>query len=130
MPSLEEVRQCLESVIDPCSRFNGTPLSLTDLGMVERVALVGSTVEIGLLLDDPTCIYTFIIQKDIREAVLALGGLTGVEIDIVADQLWTSARIKARAQKRLEAHRVQTAGRRTLALEAARSSATVRSGHP
>ena len=90
----------INEVIDPCSRFNGSHLGLVDLGMVKDVSVQGPSAKITLLLDDPVCIYTFVIQKEIRQA-LEQRGINDVEIDICADELWTADRLSDFAGVRL-----------------------------
>jgi metal-sulfur cluster biosynthetic enzyme len=100
----------INEVIDPCSRFNGSHIGLVDLGMVKDVAVDGPSARITLLLDDPVCLYTFIIQKEIRHA-LEQRGINDVEIEICADELWTADRLSDTARVRLG--RPPEAGRRT-----------------
>jgi ring-1,2-phenylacetyl-CoA epoxidase subunit PaaD len=90
----------INEVIDPCSRFNGSHLGLVDLGMVKDVSVEGQTAKVTLLLDDPVCIYTFLIQKEIREA-LEERGIDDVEIHVCADELWTADRLSQVARVRL-----------------------------
>lgn len=90
----------INEVIDPCSRFNGSHLGLVDLGMVKDVSVEGQSAKVTLLLDDPVCIYTFVMQKEIREA-LEQRGIDDVEIQICADQLWTPDRLSPLANVRL-----------------------------
>jgi len=90
----------INEVVDPCSRLNGSHLGLVDLGMVKDVAVDGPSAKVTLLLDDPVCIYTFVIQHEIRQALRARG-INDVEIEICADELWTADRLSATAQVRL-----------------------------
>ena len=106
MPSLlEDVQTAIGTVIDPCSRFNGVPLSLTELGMVKSVKTSGSTVQIRLLLDDPTCLYTFEIQHELRKALSAVAGVESIELELVADELWTPDRVQPQARALLDERR-------------------------
>jgi metal-sulfur cluster biosynthetic enzyme len=91
----------INEVIDPCSRLNGTHLGLVDLGMVKDVAVQGRTAKVTLLLDDPICMYTFVIQQEIRQA-LERRGINDVDIDICADELWTADRLSQVASVRLK----------------------------
>jgi metal-sulfur cluster biosynthetic enzyme len=90
----------INEVIDPCSRLNGSHLGLVDLGMVKHVAVHGSSAKITLLLDDPVCLYTFVIQQEIRQA-LGQRGINHVEIEICSDELWTADRLSDAARVRL-----------------------------
>lgn len=90
----------INEVIDPCSRLNGSHLGLVDLGMVKDVSVEGRSATVTLLLDDPICIYTFVIQHEIREA-LRRRGIEQVDIGICADEIWTADRLSAAAAVRL-----------------------------
>lgn len=90
----------INEVIDPCSRFNGSHLGLVDLGMVKDVSVEGRTAKVTLLLDDPVCIYTCVIQNEIRQ-VLGKRGFDEVDIQICPDEIWTADRLSPFAQRRL-----------------------------
>jgi len=95
------VRAAIDAVVDPCSRLQGTDLSLLDLGMVERVDVENGRVRVELLLDDPLCMYTFTIQKDLRDRIGALPGVSEVDISVVPEFTWTKERATPRARARL-----------------------------
>jgi metal-sulfur cluster biosynthetic enzyme len=98
-----DVEAALETVLDPCSVYNGTRLSLPELGMIDRVE-VGEhgDVVVGLFLDDPTCIFFFEITRMIKEAVAPLAGVASVDFEIKADEIWTEDRMRPVARERLE----------------------------
>ncbi len=95
------VRGAIAAVVDPCSRIQGTDLSLLDLGMVERIDVDGGSVHVALLLDDPLCVYTFSLQKELRERIGALPGVTAVEISVVPEFTWSKERVTPQARARL-----------------------------
>lgn len=98
----DAVRAALAEVIDPCSRFNGSHLDLVELGMIDRVEIDGdATVEITLLLDDPTCLYAASICQQVTAAVSAVRGVEAVTVAIRADELWTAARLSEAARSKL-----------------------------
>lgn len=98
-----DVMRALGTVIDPCSVFNRTHMSLVDLGMVDEVA-VGEEgrVHVRLLLDDPTCIFFFEIHRLLTEAVSSVKGVTEIDVEIKADEVWTEDRISPRGRARIE----------------------------
>jgi metal-sulfur cluster biosynthetic enzyme len=100
MPTDLETLAAINQVVDPCSRLNGSHLGLVDLGMVKGVHVEGRSAKVTLLLDDPICIYTFVIQHEIR-AALEQRGIDQVEIEICADELWTADRLSDLASVRL-----------------------------
>ncbi len=99
--SLAAVRAAIAGVVDPCSRLHGTDLNLLDLGMVERVTHEGGAVHVELLLDDPLCMYTFVIQKELRERIAAVQGVRSVEISVLPDFGWSRERVSPAARQRL-----------------------------
>ena len=99
------VRAAITSVVDPCSRYNGSQLNLVELGMVESIWISDGTIGIRLLLDDPMCMYTFLIQKEIRDAVGGLPGVDAVVIEVLGDQIWSDERMSDAARDRLAIHR-------------------------
>ena len=100
-PSEAAVRRAIGAVVDPCSRLHGTDLSLFDLGMVERVQVDGGAVRVELLLDDPLCMYTYVIQKELREGLMAVDGVDSVEVTVRPDFGWSRRRVSVTAQRRL-----------------------------
>jgi metal-sulfur cluster biosynthetic enzyme len=107
-PGHAEVMAAIDTVLDPCSVFNGTRLSLIELGMVERVTIEdGGRVHILLFLDDPTCMLFFEINRMLDEAVSALPGVTKVAVEIKADEIWTEDRMTTTGRTRLEAIRAK-----------------------
>lgn len=101
-PVRDAVLGALAEVIDPCSRFNGSHLDLVELGMIDRVEIDGDrTVEITLLLDDPTCLYAASICQQVTAAASAVPGVDAVKVAIRADELWTAARLSEAARTKL-----------------------------
>jgi metal-sulfur cluster biosynthetic enzyme len=98
-----QVEEALGTVLDPCSVFNGTRLSIVELGMVDEVKVEESgDVFVRLFLDDPTCIFFFEINRLMKEAVEKVDGVGEIEVEIKADEVWTEDRMKPRAKERLE----------------------------
>lgn len=105
MAAEREIRAALAGIIDPCSRFNGTCLNLVEMGLVREVLIDEGAVHVRLLLTDPSCVFTFEIIREIRDAVGALHGVTEVTVESTADQLWTEERLAPETAARLEAQR-------------------------
>jgi metal-sulfur cluster biosynthetic enzyme len=101
-----QVDEALGTVLDPCSVFNGTRLSIVELGMVDKVEVdEDGDVFVRLFLDDPTCIFFFEINRMLKEAIGAVEGVGEIEVEIKADELWTEARMRPAARRRLERFR-------------------------
>ena len=106
-PTHGEVFAAIDTVLDPCSVFNGTRLSLNELGMIDRVTIEDGRVHILLFLDDPTCMLFFEINRMLDEAVSAVPGVTKVSVEIKADEIWTEDRMSPKGRTRLEAFRAR-----------------------
>ena len=80
------------------------PLSITDLGIVERVRVAGGSVEVELLPTFSGCPALDVIREDaVRAAELAAGGL-GVEVRFVYSPPWTSDRITPEGREALRSY--------------------------
>jgi metal-sulfur cluster biosynthetic enzyme len=110
-----QIASALESVLDPCSRFNGTRLSLVELGMVSSIEVDDhGHARVILLLDDPVCIYAAVICQEVETVVRRTAGVWSVEISIRADTLWTPELMSPGAQEKLSAWQAER--RRSLSL--------------
>jgi len=99
-----EVRQALRDVHDPCSVVLGDPVTVEDLGLIERIVVEGRRVRVHLVLTMPNCVMFLDIAASIRAAVAELGDL---EVDVRLDHAteWTEERLPERARERLAARR-------------------------
>jgi len=101
-----QVEEAIAEVVDPCSRFNGTFISFTDLGMVDALEVNDDGhVLIRLLLDDPLCPYLPDIRSELREAVLAVPGVKELELRMRGDEIWTEDRLSDSAREKLRISR-------------------------
>ena len=94
MATTERALAALENVVDPCSRATGRPMSIVDLGLVDKdcVTIQGDDVEVGLVLTDPMCAFyrdlSSWIETELREA-----GFRNVRIT-PRPELWVPSRMK------------------------------------
>lgn len=77
MASEEQVRQALRSVLDP---EIGKPIE--DLGMLEEIRVLGSTVEVDVLLTIAGCPLRETITREVTAAVSAIEGVEKVEVSL------------------------------------------------
>jgi len=121
----ERVREALKEVMDPCSVYNGTKLSLFDLGMYQRITVDDVRVVIELMLDDPTCAYSGMIAHGLHVAVDPVVDGREVVLTMATDEYWSEARLTAHARARLEETR-RIRRERVSQLRARREAAGVR----
>ncbi len=82
------VWRALATITDP-----EMPVSLVDMGMVYRVAVVDGTAEIDLTFTSIGCPAMDMILDDVREGVSALPGIDHVELEVVWSPPWTKDRL-------------------------------------
>ena len=89
----QQVVTRLENVLDPCSCMTETPRNIVELGLLEDVAVEGTTVEVELVPTSPMCLY---MAQIIDEATAEIGTLDGVETVRVTqnvETLWRPERM-------------------------------------
>lgn len=96
MVTEEEVMGVLRECYDP-----EIPISIVDLGFVKGIDIVGDSVYIKLTLTTPGCPMYKVIGDDVREKVLAIGGVKDVDVEFVFDSQWTPDEISEDAKKSL-----------------------------
>lgn len=108
MTLADQVRAELDTVLDPCSIYNGTRLSFVELGMVERISTPApGQVTVRMLLDDPVCLYVSRIHDEVRAAALRVPGVDSVEIEFSGDEIWTDDRAAPAVRERIRERREQ-----------------------
>ncbi len=91
------IRTALDGVTDP----EIPACSITDLGMVERVAVRVDAIEVDLLPTFVGCPAQDLIGADVTQAVRAVAEDLEVRVRFVLDPPWTTDRITARGRERL-----------------------------
>jgi metal-sulfur cluster biosynthetic enzyme len=79
----EEVREALCGVLDPELGAN-----VVDLGLVYDVQVIGANVFVVMTLTTPLCPMNEMIADAVRQAVGALPGVGGVDVDLVWTPPW------------------------------------------
>jgi len=100
-PTDTAVWDALQRVADP-----EYPLSIVDLGMVYDVRIHGGAVAVAMTFTSIGCPAIDMLMHDVREAVAALPGVTGVTVDVVWDPPWTKDRISDRGRQVLAVYGV------------------------
>jgi len=94
------VREALASVHDP----EIPPCTIVDLGIVERVAVSGGTVEVDLLPTFAGCPALDVIREDVEAAVRLVAADVSVQVRFVHAPPWTSDRITPAGRAALARH--------------------------
>ena len=82
------------------------PCSVVDLGIVERVEVADSRIEVDLLPTFAGCPALDVIEADVREAVESVAGGKEVRVRFVYSPPWTSDRITEQGREALKAYGV------------------------
>ena len=98
---LQRVIETLKTVFDP-----EIPVNVVDLGLIyvceaHPLAAGGHRVEIKMSMTAPGCGMGDVLKGDARTKVLALAGVTEVDIEIVWDPPWDASRMSEAAQLQL-----------------------------
>jgi phenylacetate-CoA oxygenase PaaJ subunit len=89
-----QVWDALAGVSDP-----EYPLSIVDLGLVYDVRVAEGAVQVDVSFTSIGCPAIDMISADVRDAVAALPGVSGVHIEVVWSPPWTKDRITERGWK-------------------------------
>lgn len=96
------VHEALSRVMDP-----ELPVcAITDLGMVERVAISDSSIKVDLLPTFVGCPALDVIRSDVRKVLLEIAGGREVTVTFVFDPPWTTDRVNERARQALTGYGV------------------------
>lgn len=76
-------------------------VSLVDMGMIVAADLAGGAARVRLTYTSMGCPASEMIDADIRARLLAVPGVERVEIEIVWDPIWTTARLTEDARDAL-----------------------------
>jgi phenylacetate-CoA oxygenase PaaJ subunit len=79
------------------------PLGIVDLGLIYGVRVFGERVEVDLTHTALGCPAMEMMREDVEAALLALPGVTEVDVRTVWDPPWTKARLTARGRVMLKA---------------------------
>jgi metal-sulfur cluster biosynthetic enzyme len=92
---IARIEAALARVTEPCSLAFGKPISIVEMGLVERIEVRGDHAEITLCLTDAACVHFTGMQRFIRDELCDLPEIATVEVRQTHDQLWTPDRRRA-----------------------------------
>jgi metal-sulfur cluster biosynthetic enzyme len=74
--SPEEVMSRLRGIVDPCSAATNVPLSIVEMGMIERVEIAAGKVLVAIRMTSPFCHALPYFEMEVERV---LGGMRGIE---------------------------------------------------
>ena len=103
MPSKEDIMQALESVHDP-----HVPVSLRRMGMLREINITqDGIVNVQICIPCMGCPGVGMLRENVREAVLALPGVTGVNIEEGWHLPWAREMIEPDVQDMMRVNGIQ-----------------------
>ncbi|MGH2348210.1 MAG: 1,2-phenylacetyl-CoA epoxidase subunit PaaD [bacterium] len=82
------------------------PISVTDLGMVDRVDVLEGRVRITMVPTYSACPAIDVMRQDIGDSVKRIPGVIDVRVDLSFERPWTMDRMTERGRQRLREHGV------------------------
>lgn len=96
------VREALARVVDPCSIATGVPITVEEMGLLERVtADADGAVLVELRLTSPFCFQAVNIVERIDEVTADLEGVSSVRVEIDPAAEWMPDMMTAGPRDRL-----------------------------
>ena len=92
---LARIEARLARVTEPCSIAFGKPISIVEMGLIERVEVTDGHAEITLCLTDAACVHFAGMQRFIQDELLDLPEIDSVAVNQTLEQLWTPDRQRA-----------------------------------
>jgi metal-sulfur cluster biosynthetic enzyme len=86
------IEASLARVTEPCSLAFGKPISIVEMGLIERIHVTDDHAEITLCLTDAACVHFAGMQRFIRDELLDLPEINAVTVNQTLNQLWTPDR--------------------------------------
>jgi metal-sulfur cluster biosynthetic enzyme len=124
----EQILECLNTIIDPCSSVAGAPAGLVDMGLVTSVQITdasdGAHVALTIAVTEPGCLMGGPFAAKAMELIQNLPGVGQVDVTADLGLDWTPALMSASYRHRLEEVRANRVHRATVRL----SHPTIRPG--
>jgi metal-sulfur cluster biosynthetic enzyme len=98
-PLLAEIWARVQRVEDPCHRLSGYPLTIADLGLVNRIDVAPGVVEIGLTYTEMGCTFAPHIVARLEDELGAIPGIGEVHVLYEPFPPWTPDRLSDRARQ-------------------------------
>jgi len=97
--TIDEVWRVLARIQDP-----ELPIAITDLGLVQSVAVDDGTVRVRLVPTFTGCPALDVIREAVRREILALPGARAADVAFTYDEPWTLDRLTETGRARLKDH--------------------------
>lgn len=119
MPTDAELMARIHSIPDPCSYGAGVPLSIGEMGLLQKLTNDAGRVTVHMQLTSPMCMMAAYFMREIEQRLLAEEGVTSVHLEIDRAFEWKPEDICQDGRQRLFERRVSMIGGRLLPREKA-----------
>jgi metal-sulfur cluster biosynthetic enzyme len=99
--SQEDVISRLHEIIDPCSAATNVPLSIVEMGMVEKVEFASGNVVIAFRMTSPLCHALPYFEMEVERVLAGIPGIVGVRCTFDHGANWQPDNMTVRAQQKL-----------------------------
>jgi metal-sulfur cluster biosynthetic enzyme len=86
---LEQIREALDTIHDPCSVAAQMPMGLHAMGLIREILMAEGDVEVAVRLTSPTCMMLPFFINEIESRVGGLPGVRSVHVSFDSGQEWT-----------------------------------------
>lgn len=100
-PVRDEVMSRLQAIVDPCSAATNVPLSIVEMGMVERVEFTSGEVLVALRMTSPLCHALPYFEMEIERVLADVAGVAGVKCTFDDGANWQPGDMTGGAQRKL-----------------------------
>ena len=94
MPSEEQVREALRSVIDPEAGMN-----IVDLGLIYRIEAMPGRIAIEMTMTTPACPVGPMLVDQVRDAVRTIAPDMEIAVELVWEPPWHAGLMSERAKQ-------------------------------
>lgn len=96
----DRIRDALRGVIDPCCKDRG--ISVVDMGLLQDVRLDDAgRAEVEIVLTSGWCPFQVDLTAEITQAAESVEGVTGADVRIALDHVWSPERMAPDARGKL-----------------------------
>jgi len=100
-PTQNEVVSRLQEITDPCSAATNVPLSIVEMGMVEKVEFASGNVVVALRMTSPLCHALPYFQMEIERVLAGIPGIGTITCTFDHGGNWQPDHMTAGAQRKL-----------------------------
>ncbi|QRK06467.1 DUF59 domain-containing protein [Archangium violaceum] len=114
MATEAELLARIQSIPDPCSYGAGVPLSIGEMGLLQKVENDAGRVTVRMQLTSPMCMMAAYFMREIEQRLMAEEGVASVQVEFDPAFEWKPEDICSDARQRLLDRRISMIGGRML----------------